>query len=99
MRVISRRALREHWDKPNRADSQESLEAWYAEAKSAEWRSFGDIKRSFGSASGVGNKRVVFNIGGNKYRLIVEVNCAAQIVYIRFVGTHMEYDQIDASTI
>lgn len=99
MRVIAIKTLREHWEKPGRGDSKEPLEAWYAEARTASWKSFGDIKRTSASASGVGNNRVVFNIGGNKYRLIVKVNYPAGIVFIRFIGTHHEYDQIDASTI
>ncbi|MHB8637590.1 MAG: type II toxin-antitoxin system HigB family toxin [Fimbriimonadaceae bacterium] len=99
MRVIAKRTLRVHWEKPGRGDSQESLEAWYAEARAAVWKTFGDIKQSYGSASGVANNRVVFNIRSNKYRLVVAVNYAAGVVYIRFVGTHPEYDRIDASTI
>ena len=99
MRVIAKRTLREHWEKPGREDSKEPLEAWYAEAKAAIWKNFGDIKRTSGSASNVANSRVVFNIRKNKYRLIVHVNYPAGIVFVRFVGTHQEYDQIDASTI
>lgn len=98
MRVIAKRTLREHWEKLGRADSQEPLEAWYSEAKAATWNKFADIKLSYGSASAAGNDRVVFNIGGNKYRLVVMINYAAEIVYIRFIGTHQEY-AIDASTI
>ena len=99
MRVIANRTLREHWEQPGREDSREPLEAWYAEAKNALWKNFGDIKRASASASGVANNRVVFNIGANKYRLIVKVNYPAGIVFIRFVGTHQDYDQINASTI
>lgn len=99
MRVIAKRTLREHWEKPSREDSKEPLEAWYAEAKAAHWKNFGDIKQTSASASSVANNRVVFNIGGNKYRLIVMVNYPAGIVFVRFVGTHEEYDQINASTI
>jgi mRNA interferase HigB len=91
--------LREHWEKPAREDSKEPLEAWHAEAKTTVWKSFADVRRSSASASGVANNRVVFNIGGNKYRLIVMINYPAGIVFIRFVGTHQEYDQIDARTI
>ncbi len=99
MRVIAKRPLREHWEKSGRADSKEPLEAWHAEAEAALWKNFGDIKRTYASASGVADNRVVFNIGGNKYRLIVKVNYFAGIVFVRFVGTHAEYDQIDARTI
>ncbi|MDR3692746.1 MAG: type II toxin-antitoxin system HigB family toxin [Fimbriimonas sp.] len=99
MHVIAKRTLREHWEKPGREDSQEPLEAWYAEAKSALWRNFGDIKQTSATASGVANNRVVLNIGGNKYRLIVKINYPGGIVFIRFVGTHQEYDRIDARSI
>src|SRR5579863_3664568 len=99
MRVIAKRTLREHWGKPSRADSQEPLEAWYAEAKSAAWRNFADIKQSYGSASGVGNDRVVFNIVGNKYRLVVKINYPAEVIYIRFIGTHQEYGKINVGAI
>ena len=99
MRVIAKRTLREFYEQPNRGDSQEALESWHREAKSADWRSFGDIKRTFASASGVANNRVVFNIHGNKYRLIVKLNYAVGIIYVRFIGTHREYDQVDASSI
>ncbi len=99
MRVIAKRTLREHWERPGRQDSKEPLQAWHAEAVAANWNSFADIKRISASASGVGNNRVVFNIGGNKYRLIVMVKYQSGIVFVRFVGTHQEYDQVDASTI
>lgn len=99
MRVIARRTLREHWEKPGREDSREPLEAWHAEACRADWNSFADIKRFSASASGLSDSRVVFNIKGNKYRLIVKINYPAGIIFIRFIGTHQEYDQVDASTI
>lgn len=99
MRVIAKRTLVNHWEKPGRDDSREPLEAWYAEAKVATWRSFADIKQTSATASSVAGDRVVFNIGGNKYRLIVKINYHAAVVFIRFVGTHREYDQIDARTI
>ncbi len=99
MRVIAKRTLREHWEKPSRADSKEPLEAWYSEAKTATWEKFADIKESYGSASIIPGDRVVFNIGGNKYRLVVKINYAAEIIYIRFIGTHQEYDRIEVSKI
>jgi mRNA interferase HigB len=85
--------------KPSRGDSKEPLEAWYSEAKASTWEKFADVKERYGSASSVGRDRVVFNIGGNKYRLVVKINYTAEIVYIRFIGTHSEYDRIDVSTI
>jgi mRNA interferase HigB len=97
--IISLKTLREHWKKPGREDSEEQLKAWYQEAKQAEWKNPNEVKKQYGNASIVGENRVVFNICGNKYRLIVKINYEAQWVFIRFVGTHKEYDKIDATTI
>lgn len=97
-RIISIKKLREFWDE-RFPDSEQALKAWYAEAKSANWQSPTDIKAQYGNASILKGSRVVFNICGNKYRLIVKINFPASIVYIRFVGTHKEYDAIDAGTI
>ena len=94
MRIISRKALREHWETPNRGDSEEPLKAWFAIAKKAGWKNFAEVKEQFGSASAVGT-RVVFNIAGNKYRLVVRINYELQIAFVRFVGTHKEYDELD----
>lgn len=97
--IISLRTLKEHWEKHGRNDSEQQLKAWYHEAKKANWKNPNDIKAQYKSASVVGNNRIVFNICGNKYRLIVRINYTNQWVYIRFVGTHKEYDKIDATTI
>ncbi|MEA3544044.1 MAG: type II toxin-antitoxin system HigB family toxin [Thermodesulfobacteriota bacterium] len=97
-RIISIKKLREFWD-DRFPDSEQALKAWYAEAKSANWQSPTDIKAQYGNASILKRGRVVFNICGNKYKLIVKINFSASIVYIRFVGTHKEYDTIDAGTI
>jgi mRNA interferase HigB len=94
MRIISRKALRQFWERPQFADSEQPLRAWFREASRADWKSPAEIKDVYRSASIVGNDRVVFNIGGNKYRLVVRVNYAYGIVYIRFVGTHRQYDRI-----
>ena len=94
MRIISRKALREHWERPGRGDSEEPLKAWFAIAKKAEWRNFAEVRQQFGSASAVGT-RVVFNIAGNKYRLVVRINYEVQVALVRFVGTHKEYDELD----
>lgn len=99
MRVIAKKALREHWERPGRADSQGPLEAWHTEARAATWTSFADVKRTYGSASNVGNQRIVFNVGGNKYRLVVRISYQAGIIFVRFVGTHAEYDLIKVDTI
>ena len=96
MRVISVRALREFWQK--HSDAEQALRAWYHEAKSAEWNTPDDIKQSYGSADILRDNRVVFNIKGNHYCLVVKINYSVGIVFIRFVGTHAEYDKIDAET-
>lgn len=99
MRVITRGALQRYWETPGRENAEESLKAWYAEAKSAAWRSPADIKSRYRSASFVGDNRVVFNIGGNKHRLVVHVNYGLGIVLIKFIGSHEEYDVIDVTTV
>ena len=73
--------------------------AWYREALKADWSMPDDVKRQFGNASILQDGRVVFNIGGNKYRLVVWINYPYRVVYIRFLGTHPQYDRIDAQTI
>lgn len=96
MRVIAQRTLREFWQsKPEYADAKGPLEAWYYEAKKAEWTSPADIKKKYSSASILKSGRVIFNIAGNKYRLVVQIKFKVQIVYIRFIGTHRQYDKID----
>ncbi len=97
MRIISRKMIREFWEK--HTDARSALESWYADAKHAEWKTPSDIKSIYKNASFVGANRVVFNIKGNKYRLVVAIRFEYGIVYIRFVGTHKEYDRIDAATI
>jgi len=87
--------LREFWGRRGRGDAEQPLRAWFADAGRADWRTPADVKAAHRSASLVGRDRVVFNIGGNKYRLVVAVKYSAQIVFIRFVGTHEEYDAID----
>jgi mRNA interferase HigB len=99
VRVISRKALREFWSRPECADSKEPLRSWFRLAAKADWSTPAEIKSDFRSASIVANNRVVFNIAGNKYRLVVKVNYPYRVFYIRFVGTHREYDQIDATTV
>ena len=97
MRVIKKRTLQDFWER--NGDSKKSLEAWYAEAKDAHWQTSAEIKAQFRNASVLKNSRVVFNIHGNKYRLIVRINYPLSIIYIRFLGTHQEYDHIDAEEI
>ena len=97
MRIIARRTLREFWER--HPDSEQPLKAWFAEAQAADWRNPQGIKSRYRHASFVADNRVIFNIGGNKYRLITHVNYDFRIVYIKFVGTHGEYDRIDPGTI
>ena len=97
MRIIARRTLREFWER--HPDSEHPIKTWFAEARAANWRNPQAIKRRYRHASFVGKNRVIFNIGGNKYRLIAHMNYDFQIVYIKFVGTHAEYDRIDPEII
>ena len=97
MRVIAKKILREFWEKQN--DSEEQLKTWYNEAYKAVWATPNDIKSEYPKASILKNGRVVFNICGNKYRLIVQINYQRRWVFIRFIGTHIEYDKIDANKI
>jgi mRNA interferase HigB len=97
MRVFTRKTLREYRFK--HADVGSALKAWFYEAKHARWRSPADIKRKYPHASILPNNRVVFNIKGNNYRLVVKINYDYGQVFIRFIGTHAEYDKIDVTTI
>jgi mRNA interferase HigB len=99
VRVIAKSTLRAFWSRPGRKDAEQPLLAWHKEAEVADWSSPADIKRQFGTASILGSGRVVFNIAGNKYRLVVAIRYDSKIVFIRFVGTHAEYDKIDAEEI
>lgn len=97
MKVISVSTLREFWAKY--PETEQSLKAWHDEIKKAQWQDMHDIKQQFRNASILKNNRVVFNIKGNNYRLIASFWFSAQYVYIKFVGTHKQYDEIDAETI
>ena len=97
MRVVAVSALKHFWAR--HPDAEQPLKAWYDEAKHATWISPQAIRDRYASASFVGNHRVVFNIKGNDYRLIVAVAYRFQAVYIKFVGTHARYDRIDAATV
>jgi len=97
MRVIARKALREYAAREPAAATE--LEAWFAEARHADWKTPVDVKAKYGCASILKTGRVVFNICGNKYRLVVQVNYGVGVIYIRFLGTHAEYDKMNAETI
>jgi mRNA interferase HigB len=100
MRVIALSTLKAFWSgKSAYSDARESTLAWYRHASKADWQSPADVKREFGNASILRDGRVVFNIAGNKYRLVVWINYPYRVVYIRFIGTHVQYDRIDAQTI
>ena len=97
MRLIAIGTLRNFWR--THPDSREQLQAWYKLMKSASWETPNDVERQFRSASIIGDNRVVFNIAGNKYRLIVKIHYNTGIVYLRFVGTHKQYDAVNAEEV
>ncbi len=97
MRIIAKKTLREFWEL--HADAKEPLLAWYREVQQEDWDTPAKIKEKYGSASIVGDNRVVFNIKGNSYRLVVRINYPYRVVYIRFVGTHAEYDRLDVEEV
>ena len=99
MRIISQRKLRDFYESKGREDSKIALERWYQIAEEAEWKNFSDIRVDFPNADYVGNQHYVFNIKGNNYRLIVVIKFTINRIFIRFVGTHKEYDKIDCSNI
>jgi mRNA interferase HigB len=100
VRIIALSTLRAFWEgSPGHPEAREPVLAWYRHALKADWASPADVKRDFRSASILRDGRVVLNIAGNKYRLVVWVNYPYRVVYVRFIGTHTQYDAIDAHTI
>jgi len=99
MRIVSHRKLKEFFTSHGREDSKDAIERWYAIAESALWQNLSDVKRDFPSVDFVGNQHYVFNIKGNKYRLVVVIKFTIGYIFVRFIGTHKEYDKIDCSTI
>ncbi len=97
MRIISKKTLVDYWTKVPAAKSE--LEAWHAEAKSADWATPADVKAKYGNASILKDGRVVFNICGNKHRLVVWINYDYRTIYVKFLGTHGEYNQINAQDV
>jgi mRNA interferase HigB len=97
LRVIAKKILRDFWEK--HADCEQQLKSWFQETSKAEWNNSKDIKTEYPTASFLAGNRVIFNIKGNHYRLIVKINYDYQMVWIRFIGTHAAYDKIDASKI
>ena len=100
MRVIALKTLKAFWEhSPARLDAREAALAWYRYTLKADWGSPAELKRDVGTASILKDGRAVFNIAGNKYRIVVWINYSYRVVYIRFIGTHAQYDRIDVQTI
>ena len=100
MRIIAYKALRQFWESnPSYKDVIEPAKAWFQHVEVADWKSPAEVKADLRTASILKDGRVVFNLAGNKYRIVVWINYPFRVVYIRFVGTHKQYDTIDAQTI
>jgi len=99
MRIISLPVLRNFFETPAYADAKAPILSWHAQVLKASWKEPVDVKADFRSASILKGSRVVFNIAGNKYRLVTSINYPYGIVYVKFIGTHAQYDTIDAQTI
>ena len=99
MRVISRKRLREFWESAPGRGSEQSLRVWLQEAERAVWKGPFEVKAQFPTASILKGGRVVFNIGGNKHRLIAAIRYDKGIVFVRFIGTHDQYDHVDAQEV
>src|SRR5215831_5489315 len=97
MRIIAKRTLREFWER--HPDAEEPLLSWYREVEKEDWREPSQVKEKYRSASFVKGNRVVFNIKGNDYRLVVRINYPYRVIYVRYVGTHAEYDRVDVEEI
>jgi mRNA interferase HigB len=96
-RIFAKSTLRDFWNK--HPDSEQYLKTWYDTAMSSEWKTPNDVKLTYANASILKNSRIVFNIKGNSYRLVVKFNFEKQWIFIRFIGTHLEYNAIDSNTI
>lgn len=99
MRIVSHKRLRDFYETKGHENSRIALQRWYDIVEKAEWRNLSEIKVNFPSVDYVGNQHYVFNIKGNNYRLVVVIKFAMGYVFIRWVGTHADYDKIDCSTI
>lgn len=99
MRIISKCTLRRFWKQASYRDARRPLESWFEEASRANWPTPQSVKDAYANASFCGNDRVVFNIAGNKYRLVVEIQYQSSIIWIKFVGTHGQYDNIDVERV
>ena len=99
MRIVAKGTLKKFWEQSEYRDAKGPLVSWHEEALRSTWTSRQEVKARYRSASICGNNRVVFNIGGNKYRLVVEIQYRAGIVWVKFVGTHAQYDKINVETV
>ena len=99
MRIIAVGTLRDFWLAPGRRDAEQPLRAWVRIVRAADWSRPNDVKRMFGIADLLSDGRAVFDIGGNKYRLVAAIHYRGKRIYVRFIGTHKEYDKIDANAI
>ena len=95
MRIISKKTLKKFYEQSKYSDSKSSLEAWYNEVLKLDWKNPNEVKEMYRNASIIGKEKVVFNIAGNKYRLIVKINYYAKIIFIKFIGTHKQYDKVN----
>lgn len=98
MRIISKKKLKNFWESGN-ADAEQPLKTWHQTFNQGRFNAPSEIKRLFSSCSFIGNNRIVFNISGNKYRLVVHIKYDLQILYIRFIGTHAQYDKINVKEV
>jgi mRNA interferase HigB len=96
-RIFAKSTLRAFWEK--HPETEQYLKTWFDTAMNAEWKNPGDVKQTYANASILKDSRIVFNIKGNAYRLVGKFNFQKQWIFIRFIGTHQEYDKIDAQTI
>ena len=96
-RIFAKSTLREYWEK--NPDSEQYLKTWFDTSINSDWKTPGDVKQTYASASILKDSRIVFNIKGNSFRLVAKFNFEKQWIFIRFIGTHKEYDKIDANTI
>lgn len=97
LRVIAKKILRDFWEK--HSDCEQQLRSWYQETDKGSWKNLNELKSDYHNASILADNRICFNIKGNNYRLIVKINFNFQMMWIRFIGTHAEYDKIDANKI
>lgn len=96
-RIIAKSTLRDYWEQ--HPDTEQHLKTWHDTAMSSDWKTPNDVKKTYANASILKDNRIVFNIKGNSYRLITKFNFKKQWIFIRFIGTHLEYNKIDANTI